>query len=494
LEVALSALPVAAALACLLVLRRSTLTAGAAGAALALALVLMHPAFALAGERLVQAALRGLLIAWLVAYVLLFGLILYNLLAAGGAIARIGVWLAGLPGGAPARALVLALPIGAFVEAVSGFGVSIVVVAPLIAAIGFAPRQAALLALFTPNAVPWGALAVGVVMSEEIAGLPANAIGIGCAYLGAPLFVYFALLLLRLAGGWDALRANLGLAIGVGLAMAIGVWGATVLFGVELGMVVAGPLVAAPAMAYLWLTGRPISAAQPALDAPPLTRAFAPYGLLVALLLGSRLVGPMRDWLQRTAVLEVPGVGIAQPLLYSPGFWLLLTCLATVSLLRLPWAAVRSAAVKTRGQWLRAAAALAAFALLAELMLQSGMTDRLAGAVSAGLGPSYVLAAPAVAALSGFMTGSNAAGSAMLLPFQLRVAEQLGLPSLVLASSQNAAAAAASMASPQRVVLAAAVMGLTRESDFVRRALSIELGAVALITAAQLVWLLTFSP
>ena len=56
-------------------------------------------------------------------------------------------------------------------------------------------------------------------------------------------------------------------------------------------------------------------------------------------------------------------------------------------------------------------------------MLQSGMTDRLAAATAAGLGPAYVLAAPALGALSGFLTGSNAAGAAMMLPFQLRVAE-----------------------------------------------------------------------
>jgi lactate permease len=120
------------------------------------------------------------------------------------------------------------------------------------------------------------------------------------------------------------------------------------------------------------------------------------------------------------------------------------------------------------------------------------MTDRLAGATADALGYGYVAAGPALAALSGFMTGSNAAGSAMLLPFQLRVAASLGVPGLVFAASQNAAAAAASLASPQRVVLAATVVAVPEaESELIRSALLIELGVVVLITLAQLAWLAT---
>jgi lactate permease len=494
-DVLLAAGPVAAALLWLLALRRTALGAGAVGCLVALALIAARPTFGLPLERLPALGLRALGLTWVVAYVLLFGLLLYQLMAAGGAVARLGASLAALPGDRAARALLLALPIGAFVEAVSGFGVSIVVVAPLLVAVGFAPRRAALLGLFTQNAVPWGALAVGVVLSGQIAGLPAEAIGVGCALLSAPLFVYFALLLLWLAGGRPAVAANFGLALLVAASLAAGVLGATLAFGVELGMVVGAPPALLVGLAWLRYGRSTAPSASPlplhpSPFSPCLARALAPYGLLVAILLVTRLVGPLREWLQTRAVLELPAAGLTLPLLYSPGFPLLVVCLATAPLLRLSPAAVVGAGRRTGRQWSRASAALLAFMLLAELMLQSGMTDRLASAAAAGLGSAYVLAAPALGALSGFLTGSNAGGAAMMLPFQLRVAETLGLSALALAATQNAAAASASLASPQRVVLAATVMGVPEaESELVRAAIAIELGALALITLAQLVWL-----
>jgi lactate permease len=217
-----------------------------------------------------------------------------------------------------------------------------------------------------------------------------------------------------------------------------------------------------------------------------------PYALLVALLLATRLVPPLRAWLSTHAVLEVPAVGYALPLLYSPGFCLLLACLATVALLRPP---LRVPLATTARQWLRATAALVAFVTLSELMLRSGMTERLALATAGLFGSGYLLAAAWLGGLSGFLTGSNAAGAAMLLPFQLRIAEQLGISPLLIAALQNAAAAAGSLASPQRVVLAATVLAIPREEGrLVRAALLVELGAMAILTLAALVGQALSSP
>jgi lactate permease len=521
LDVLLAVSPVGAALLFLLGLRRTALTAGAVGCLLALLLTLLYPPYLLPPDRLVLALLRGVLVASIVAYVVFFGLLLYHLMAGAGAIKRIAAALAGLPGDPPARALLLCLPIGAFLEAVSGFGVSIVVVAPLLAGIGFAPERAALLSLFTQNAVPWGALAIGVVLSGEIAGLPVQAIGVGCAYLSALIFPYLALLVLWIAGGRAAVRANVGFALALAAVMAVGVGLATVGFGVELGMVTAGPV--AIGCGLVWLVRRrsavgairvaecaPSPPGRPHPDplpegegtqnrhpgdfggdvGPSLAAAVAPYGVLVLLLLVSRLFSPLQHWLQEHAVVSVPSLAFALPLLYSPGFMLMLAGVAAIPILRVDRTELTAALGRTSRQWLRATGALVAFTVLSELMLRAGMTDRLASAAAAGLGGAYVLAAPALGAMSGFLTGSNAAGAAMLLPFQLRVADELGLPRLVIAAAQNAAASAASLASPQRVVLAGTVLALGRaEGGLVRTALLVEVGAVLLITLGEVVWL-----
>ncbi|MBX5491308.1 MAG: L-lactate permease [Chloroflexi bacterium] len=488
LDALLAASPLVVAVAALLILRRSALVAGAWGCGCALLVAALWPSFALPADGLVLAAARGLLVTLLVAYVVFFGLLLYQLMARGQAIASLAHILATLGGDRAARTLVLCLPLGAFFEGASGFGVGIVIVAPLLLALGYSPARAALLALLTQNAVPWGALAVGTLLGAELAGLAPDTLGVGCAYLSLLLFPYFGALALLLGGGPKALRAHsllLGLA---SVLMALAAWGGTRLLGVELAMVVGGAATAAVLLAVL----RRREVATPAETASALswTRAVAPYLALVAGLLLSRLVDPLRAWLLTHAVLSVPPAGFTLPLLYSPGFWLALACAVAVVALRLDRATVGEELGHAARRWWPATLALAAFLVLAEVMLRAGMTEHLAASTAALLGTAYVLAAPAVGGLAGFLTGSNSAGNAMLMGFQIQMAERLGIAPLVLAAAQNTASADLSLASPQRVVLAAAVVGLSgHEGALIRRALPIGLGVVVLITVAELAWL-----
>jgi lactate permease len=201
-------------------------------------------------------------------------------------------------------------------------------------------------------------------------------------------------------------------------------------------------------------------------------------------------VPPVQFWLSHTLVLAAPDSTGALPVLYSPGTWLAVTCAACLPLFRIGGTDLRQCLARTSRQWVRASLALAAFMLLSELMLHADMTETLAVAIAATLGHSYALAAPSLGALSGFLTGSNAGGSAMMLPFQLRTADQLGLPELPFASAQNAAASAASLASPQRVVLAATALGIPgEEGALVRDALKIVAGVVIIITLGLVAWL-----
>ncbi|HLI26263.1 MAG TPA: L-lactate permease [Chloroflexota bacterium] len=490
-DTVVAASPLVVAVTVLLLLRRSAVVAGVLGCGLAMAVACFWPAFALSGAGLALAVLRGLLVTLLVAYVVFFGLLLYQLMARGQAMARLATRLAALGGDRAARTLLLCLPLGAFFEGASGFGVGIVIVAPLLLALGYAPSHAALLALLTQNAVPWGALAVGTLLGAELAGLAPTELGEGCAYLSLLLFPYFGALALWLGEGPRALRRHAGLLGLTSLLMVLAAWGGTRLFGVELAMVVGGVVVAGVLVSRLPGRTRPVPGV-PAEDAPmPTTaRAVAPYAALATGLLLSRLLPPLRDWLLTHAVLSVPAVAFALPLLYSPGFWLAVACAVAVVVLRLDRAAVVAELRQTARRWWLATLALAAFLVLAEVMLRAGMTARLAASAAAALGSAYLLAAPAVGGLAGFLTGSNAAGNAMLLPFQLQMAERLSVPPLVLAAVHNTTAADLSLASPQRVVLATAVVGLSgQEGLLLRRALPVGLGIVVLITVEEVAWL-----
>ncbi|QNU23611.1 L-lactate permease [Geobacillus zalihae] len=75
-------------------------------------------------------------------------------------------------------------------EATSGFGIGIVIAAPLYLSLGFQPRKAALLSLLTQSAVPWGALAIGTVINAELSSVPLNELGKYSALVSIPLYFF----------------------------------------------------------------------------------------------------------------------------------------------------------------------------------------------------------------------------------------------------------------------------------------------------------------
>ncbi len=120
-------------------------------------------------------------------------------------------------------------------------------------------------------------------------------------------------------------------------------------------------------------------------------------------------------------------------------------------------------------------------------MYAAGMTGALAGALAAAVGAFYTPVIPLIGGLGGFLTASNAGSNAMFTRFQASIAEQLALPGDVVAAAQNAAGANATLASPGRVVLAAAVTGLAgSEGALMRPALAA--AAAGLAAMAVLLW------
>ncbi|WP_044736748.1 L-lactate permease [Geobacillus kaustophilus] len=85
---------------------------------------------------------HGVLLALVVVYVLVFGLLLHHVLEAGGAIGALSTWISRSGRTRSEQALLLSAALGPFLEAVSGFGLAVVIVAPLYAALGFPARKA----------------------------------------------------------------------------------------------------------------------------------------------------------------------------------------------------------------------------------------------------------------------------------------------------------------------------------------------------------------
>jgi lactate permease len=163
------------------------------------------------------ALLAGLGISAQVLYVLFGGLLLYNLLSAGGAVAAVSRFLGRLEPDRVALAAGVVVGVAPFFESVTGFGVAVVISAPILLAAGFTPLRAAVLASWGQCAVPWGALGVGTVIGANLAGMGFGTLSDVSAFLSIPLFPVYGVAAVAVAGGWTGVRRRGAESIVLGL-------------------------------------------------------------------------------------------------------------------------------------------------------------------------------------------------------------------------------------------------------------------------------------
>jgi lactate permease len=253
---------------------------GGAGLLVALAGALLWPGFEAAG--LLRAFVEGFETIGRVLYVLVGGLLLFNVLSEGGAVDRVSRFLTEVEPDRSALALLVVLGAAPFFESITGFGVAVVISAPILLSAGFAPLKAAALASWGQLAVPWGALGVGTLIGADLAGLTFEELSDASAWLSLPLFPVYGIATLMLAGGLAGVKRRGFEALFVSLAAGLGVLASSLYLVPELAGAIGG-LVAVGAFLL------PRAGRLRGLEIP--IRALAPYGVLLALLVGANSVG-----------------------------------------------------------------------------------------------------------------------------------------------------------------------------------------------------------
>jgi lactate permease len=460
LGILVSALPFAVAAVGLVALGWPAPVAGAASLGTAVLGAFVWPG--LRAAAVPGALLNGLGTSAQVLFVLFGGLLLYNLLSAGGAVDAVSGFLGRVEPDRVSLAAVVVVGVAPFFESVTGFGVAVVISAPILLAAGFTPLRAAVLATWGQCAVPWGALGVGTVIGAHLAGTDFGVLSDSSAFLSLPLFPVYGLAAVALADGWSGLRRRGAEAVVLGLVAGLGTLLTSVYLVPELSGAVGGLVAAA-----VFLTRR-----RRRLAGIPL-RALLPYAFLLALLAAANGIGVLRS------VLEDLG-----PIFDGPGLPLLVSGVFAAVVFGLDGDRIGAAARRTVAQWLPTAGAVLTFVLAGEVVAGSGAAGLLAGGAEAldGLFPAV---SPVLAALGGALTGSNAASNALFMPLQVEAARGLDLSTGLTAAVQNVAGSHASMLSPQRLVLAATATGLLgRESEILRAALTpvaVSIGLLAMV-------------
>jgi lactate permease len=476
----IASLPIVGSTLAILIFRQSALRAGLFGLLLACFIVLLWPAFRLDIASGSMAVLAGLYNTLNVSYVLLGGVLLFQVLKAGGALDTIARAVAGAITGPHHSLLAIVFGVSVFFESATGFGVGIVVVAPLFLALGYKPLQAAMLALLGQCAVPWGALAVGTVLGADLSGISEERLAEIAVLLGYPYLLLCGIFALVTSGLWRWHVSVLSWLLLYTLVLSASLWIASTAIGVELAGCVAGLVVVLMAVAINWARRRRDRVAG-------LVAAVTPFVVLMLTLFATRFIAPLSNML-KTQTLQLGDHSLA--VFYHPGFWLVVAACSGLLCLPQSRAHVSTISRDSARQWWLATLAVGGFLVFGQLMNAAGMTQLIAQAVIGAAGAHYALVVPFIGGLGGFLTASNAASNALFMTLQTHAATQAGLPVDVIAGAQNAAGSNSSMASPGRLVFAATVAGTPgAEAALLRRILPVAILGVASLALMSLLYL-----
>jgi lactate permease len=470
----LAFLPVLAVLILMLRFRWGGAQAGAVGWALALIVAVVRFG---AGTRLLgYAQLKGLLLTFFVLYVIWGALLFYRTTDEAGAVEVIGRGLPRLTPDRGVQALLLGWVFGTFLQGVSGFGVPVAVIAPLLVGLGFPPLAAIVIpSVGHPWAITFGSLgssfyALMAATGRSGASLaPWSAIMLGLACLGCGAATLWA------AGGKRTLRSGLVTLLVIGLPMAVtqylavtnGLW--------SIGAMVAGLI--GLVIGVTWARWRADGHGEDASVTTPdgestlsLGWALAPYALLTMIVLLAQLVPPVRDLLGQVALrVQFPRLTTARGWVVPaeegrtinvfghPGALLVYASLITYGLYRWRGYYGRGAVGRIgRGvvsRAVRSSLGTAAMVGMAVTMEHAGMTHQLANGIAQLAGPAFPLVAPFIGALGAFMTGSNTNSNVIFGDLQQSVAALVGVSPLIILAGQTAGAAIGSAFAPAKVIV-----------------------------------------
>ncbi len=499
IEALIALIPIAVVLILMLVARWPAVRAGAAGLVVALVIaVLLFPFEDVPGGIVVGiagAAAEAVFIALTILWIILPALAIYRLQTETGAVDSLRTGLTQLSSDPRLTALVVAWFFALLLEGAAGFGTSAALAAPFLIAIGMGPVAAVTAAMVGHIlGVTFGAVGTPVVPMVAASGLDpleiSSAMAVQASIVGWVIPIVVAVLIARAYADESPQPLPTRLALGVGAAVAFLVPYTLIAFFVGPELPTLGGAIVGGAAFILFIRRRNVGAL-PEIDTPAgmsLTRAMAPYLILVALVLVTRLVGPLQEWLQGMAITweAADGTfsGSFQPF-YHPGTMLFLAFLGG-ALVQGARPAQMSAALGGAGRTLiPVGAALIAMLGLARILVHAGMVDAIAAAAADALGGAWPLLAPAVGALGTFVTGSATASNALFSDLQVATATAIGQDVATILGAQGLGAALGNAIAPHNLIAAAAIVALAgRENEILRRTLPV---VIPLVIAAGIV-------
>ncbi len=350
-------------------------------------------------------------------------------------------------------------------------------------------------------------MATPIITLGEVTELPADTLGAMSGRQTPLLALFVPLALVAIVDGWRGVRETWPVAVVCGVVSALGQYATSNFVSVALADVVASLLSAAAvvAMVRIWRPSRARTAppvdARGAADEPSpdfaqrvanaddghdsradVVRAYAPYGIIIAVFVTCQIGAVKRLLDKATLTFNWPGLhvvdGDGDPLsltkftlnlLATPGTQMLVAGVLTMVALKLSAARAVKAYGVTLHQLRWAILTVMAVLALAFVMNVSGQTITL-GIWMAGAGAAFALLSPILGWLGVAVTGSDTSANSLFGALRVTAANQAGLSEILMAASNSSGGVLGKMISPQNLAIAAAAVGLNgKEGDIFRR-------------------------
>ncbi|MBF8255267.1 MAG: Lactate permease family protein [Anaerolineales bacterium] len=422
-------------------------------------------------EVLAVAQAKALFLAVDVLLIVWAAFLLYRVVDEAGGVATLAAALPRLTPDRGMQALLIGWAFASFLQGVGGFGVPVVVTAPILLGLGFDPVTAVVApSLGHAWSVTFGSLGSSFQALIAASGVPGPVMSAqSAALLGAACLVCGAMVL-HVARG--RIRLLLPVVL-MGLAMAAtqyalavgGVWHIAGFGGGLAGLAVGFVLARS--------TRRPSGpSASEVVPVRLIVLALTGYALLVVITLAVQFIVPLRAVLGSVVIqAQFPavatGLGVLTPaepgkslvLLRHAGAILVYTAALTYFILLRagvmpPRAAARIAVDTARGV-LGSSVAIVSMTGMVTIMAHAGMTDVLARGLAQASGAAFPLVAPWIGALGAFVSGSNTSSNLLFGMLQRRTAEVLAIHVAWILAAQTAGGAIGSVLSPTKVSVGA---------------------------------------
>jgi len=456
----------------ILVFRKSAATSALIGILVAAIVIVFSSNFAINTVSMQTAGMTALILTLSAALVIIPGLYLNAVLQAQGVIDHLAVRVASLSIAREDKALLLLLGVLPAIEALTGFGVSLFLGVPIFFRL-FAPPHAYRLSLLGMNIMPWGTLSLATIVGASLSGNSIPALGTMTALTSTLVFPSIGLMALIIIGQKAMLKQHGPIAIMLGITLSLSLYcfnriGVTETAGIMAGITttffgffillmrrqsVQSHRIRLPKQEAPVLTKAPVTVGQPNIETKKETgnlslfRILLPYSLVLSLLAITRGIPPFYDWLSEIWIISSSQVKLS--IFSSPGVPLVVSIILLI--------AFHPVQLDHQTIWKRVGMALltlSGFIFLSRLMNESNMIAAIATALQKWESQEQILlvTSPLFGMFSGFITGSNVGGNALLMNVQAQIGA-ITEHQLLFSALQNSAAGHAVFTSLPIIVL-----------------------------------------